>query len=219
MYSLDIIREFSNEELLYDHRIFHFPPPSLIALHTHDCYEILYFVRGNVSYYVDGHFYRLRPHDLILTRPAEPHHIVLDENTDYERYLLQFTPQRLPAALLDRLPADKHIINTASLPLVLQSFLRMDSYCETLERDVLDHLLPSLVCELLANFLMDEHQGESPDGSTAHPTLDRALSYIEQNLQQPLTIEHLCRELYVTKGHLHHLFMKVKILKKIQLTI
>ena len=208
MYSLDIIREFSNADILYDHRVFHFPPPSLIALHTHECYELLYFVRGNVSCDINGDFYRLRPHDLVLTRPSQPHQIVLDENTDYERYLLQFSKHLLPEALLERLPADKHIINTEALPLIYQTFQRMDAYCEKLDNDVLCHLFPALVCELIANFLMDERPEALPDISTAHPTLDRALSYIDQNLQSPLTVEHLCRELYVTKGHLHHLFLK-----------
>ena len=208
MYSLDIVHEFSNQDLLYDHRIFHFPPPSLIALHTHECYELLYFVHGNVSYYIDGHFYRLRPHDLILTRPSQPHQIVLDENTEYERYLLQFNERIVPSALLSRLPRDKHIISTEDVPLIFQSFQRTDAYCAKLDVAVLDHLFSALVCEILSNILMDERPDDLSDTLTAHPTLDRALSYIDQNLHHSLTVEHLCRELYVTKGHLHHLFLK-----------
>lgn len=208
MYSLDIVHEFSNADILYDHRIFHFPPPSLIALHTHECYELLYFVRGNVSYYIDGQFYRLRPHDLILTRPSQPHQIVLDENTEYERYLLQFNERLVPPALLSRLPHEKHIISTEDVSLIFQSFQRMDAYCAKLDADVLDHLYPALVCEIFTNIVMDERPAEQSDTLTAHPTLDRALSYIDQNLHRPLTVEYLCRELYVTKGHLHHLFLK-----------
>ena len=205
-YSPDIVKEFENADVYYDHRIYHCPPPTLVNLHTHDMFEMLYFIRGEASYYVNGKFYPLRPHDLILTRPAHAHQIFLDENTPYERYLLQFTERMLPPALVSALSSDKDLINMGNVPLLLAQFSRIDTSCDKLSADILDALFPSLICEVLSNFMIENHP-PTAESLTVHPTLERALAYIDRHLPHIASIDELCRELYVTKGHLHHLFV------------
>ena len=205
-YALDTVGEFENADVYYDHRIYHRPPSSLVNLHTHDMFEMLYFVRGGASYYVNGKSYSLRPHDLILTRPAHPHQIFLNEELPYERYLIQFTERTVPPALLPLLSSDKDIINMSDVPLLSAQFLRIDTYCDKLDKGILHALFPSLICEVLSNFVIED---EPPTAQhlTVHPTLERALSHIDNHLASILSIEDLCRELYVTRGHLHHLFV------------
>lgn len=208
MFSLDIVKEFENDDVLFDHRIMHQPPPSLICLHTHDIFEILFFVRGNISYYINGRIYPLKPHDLIITRPAQPHQIILNENTEYERYLLQFNERILPPPLLARLASDKDLINMKDIPLIHELYLRMDTYCDRLDAEMLGHLFPALVQEVLCNFLITAESTDAPDSMTVHPTLNRALAYIDRNLRFITSIDAMCRELYITKSHLHHLFIE-----------
>ena len=205
-YSLDTVKEFENEDIHYDHRVYHRPPPSLVNLHTHDTFEMLYFIRGNASYYVNGKFYPLRPHDLILTPPAHPHQIFLDEETPYERYLLQFQERTVSSALLTALLSDKDIINMTDVPLLRATFERIDTYCERLSAEILDALFPSLICEVVSNFIIED-QPPTAENLTVHPKLERALAYIDNHLPHITSIEQLCRELYLTKGHLHHLFV------------
>ncbi|MBO5899018.1 MAG: helix-turn-helix domain-containing protein [Clostridia bacterium] len=178
----------------------------LVNLHTHDMFEMLYFVRGEASYYVNGKSYTLRPHDLILTRPAHPHQIFLNDEVPYERYLLQFTEHTAPSSLLQALPADKDIINMSEVPLLNAQFLRIDTYCDKLDTAILHSLFPSLICEVLSNFVIED-QPSTAQHLTVHPTLERALTYIDNNLTRVISIEEMCRELYVTRGHLHHLFL------------
>lgn len=206
MYALDTVKEYENADVYYDHRIYQHPPAALVNLHTHDMFEMLYFIRGDASYYVNGRSYTLRPHDLILTRPAHPHQIFLNEHTPYERYLLQFTERTAPPALLAALCSDKDIINMSDVPLLHALFSRLDTYCDKLDADVLRSLFPSTICELLSNFVIEDQPPTAQD-LTVHPTLERALAYIDRHLPHITSIEDLCRELYVTKGHLHHLFV------------
>ena len=206
MYTSDTIKEFEDADVYYDHRIYHSPPSSLVDLHTHDMFEMLYFIRGEASYYVNGRCYTLRPHDLILTRPAHPHQIFLGEQTPYERYLLQFTERTVPSALRSALASDKDIINMSDVPLLFATFSRLDTYCDELDADILHALFPATVCEVLSNFILGDQRTVS-EHLTVRSTLERALAYIDNHLSHIDSIESLCRELYITRGHLHHLFV------------
>ena len=44
-----------------------------VALHHHDFYEIYLLLRGQVSYTVENHLYRMRPGDIMLVSPLELH--------------------------------------------------------------------------------------------------------------------------------------------------
>lgn len=206
MYALDTVKEYENTDVYYDHRIYHRPPSSLVNLHTHDMFEMLYFIRGDASYYVNGRSYALRPHDLILTRPAHPHQIFLNEQTPYERYLLQFTERTVPLALQAALVSDKDVINMSDVPLLFATFSRLDTYCDELNTDILHALFPATICEVLSNFILGD-QRPIAEHLTFLPTLERALAHIDRQLPHIRSIEELCRELYITRGHLHHLFV------------
>ena len=49
---------------------------------------------------------------------------------------------------------------------------------------------------------------EGEDGGSVNPIIDKALSYIRENLKELKSVDELCDALYITKGHLHHLFVQ-----------
>ena len=65
-------------------------PINNCPMHTHDFYEIYYFVSGECSYLVEGTLYSLKPGDIMIMRPLEAHKcIVNSSNTPYERIVIE----------------------------------------------------------------------------------------------------------------------------------
>lgn len=59
-----------------------------ILFHSHDFYEIYFFVDGDVRYYVENDDYDLKKGDVLLIPPGKLHRPVIDDNSIYERYVL-----------------------------------------------------------------------------------------------------------------------------------
>lgn len=53
------------------------PVPSDFRMHTHETYELYYFVGGSGVYRVEGTPYPLESGDILIMRPAETHYIAL----------------------------------------------------------------------------------------------------------------------------------------------
>ena len=47
------------------------PKPSMYDLHTHEIYEIYYFISGHAKYFIEGNIYPLKKGDIIITKKAE----------------------------------------------------------------------------------------------------------------------------------------------------
>lgn len=60
-----------------------------INFHAHDYYEILYFLSGEVQYYIEDKSYYLVPGDILIIPPGKLHRpVIIDENTTYDRMVL-----------------------------------------------------------------------------------------------------------------------------------
>ena len=59
-----------------------------IYFHSHDFYEIYFFMDGNVRYYIENESYVLTKGDVLVIPPGKLHRPVIEENTMYERYVL-----------------------------------------------------------------------------------------------------------------------------------
>lgn len=59
-----------------------------IYFHSHDFYEIYFFLDGNVKYYIENESYELAKGDVLVIPPWKLHRPVFGENVPYERYVL-----------------------------------------------------------------------------------------------------------------------------------
>ncbi|MDY3791152.1 MAG: AraC family ligand binding domain-containing protein [Oscillospiraceae bacterium] len=59
-----------------------------IYFHSHDFYEIYFFVDGNVKYYIENESYDLSKGDVLIIPPGKLHRPVIDGDQVYERYVL-----------------------------------------------------------------------------------------------------------------------------------
>ena len=105
------------------------------------------------------------------------------------------------------LPKDLDVINLNGNELVCGLFKKMEYYCKNAEGQALHILLQHLTEELLYNVAqLSREQGVSSSG-TANPVISQAIQYINENITEQLSIEMICKALFITKSHLHRMFM------------
>lgn len=59
-----------------------------VPFHSHDFYEIYFFVDGNVKYYIEDESYDLTRGDILIIPPGKLHRAVVRKDQPYDRYVL-----------------------------------------------------------------------------------------------------------------------------------
>ncbi len=68
------------------------PSNKSFELHNHnDMYEIMLLLQGECKFYVEGNIYKIKPMDILITRPTELHRIYCSPDVPYERIILFVT--------------------------------------------------------------------------------------------------------------------------------
>ena len=62
------------------------------SFHYHDFNKILIFIRGDVSYCIEGHSYELQPYDVVFVKAGEIHRPVIHSDAVYERIIIYVSP-------------------------------------------------------------------------------------------------------------------------------
>lgn len=201
--------------------IFHYHQPKAerVEVHHHDFYEIYLFLRGTVSYRVEGRIYHLEPGDLLFISPMELHQLMVeDPQSPYERIVLW-----IDKAYLESFPGlaacfDTSAPNHSNL-LRLTSSQRSDVRLrmEELVRESYQDRYGSALCaqgiflQLLVQLnriAMGTGYLRGSDEETT-PLVTQVLAYIAAHYHEPITLDALAARFYVSKYHLSHEFSRV----------
>ena len=196
---------FSNDNLFYKHHISKNLACDTYSLHTHSTYELLYFVGGDATFVIEDRRYKLKKGDLILIRPLQYHFIQIDSPVDYERYDILFDAERHKVQNVTNLPQETVVVNLDGNSIVQDIFKKCDFYHSKCSPEVFSELLTHLLCELFYNISLFP-QAPSDDSTVRSPMLSDALTYINQNILAPLTVESVANQLFVSESYLFRLF-------------
>lgn len=93
----EITQQFTTRQYMVspDFEIFHYKDePSLeVEYHNHDFYEIYYLISGKVNYIIEGKNYNLKPGDILLINNKELHKPLIKEGAVYERMVVWVNPE------------------------------------------------------------------------------------------------------------------------------
>ncbi len=175
-------------------------------IHTHTNVELLYFVSGKGTYYVEGSKYPLSPGDLLLVRPGEAHFVEPDLSQDYDRIVLNFDPTLFSAldpeeALLHpfvQREAGKHNRYTAAHfdTHQYQKYLFDMFQCENDRLSLLANLI-LLLREIDTAFLRVDLDSVSPNAVEYE-----IIRYINQNLHREISIQELSEQFFLSRAQL-----------------
>lgn len=187
--------------------VFYYKEPKAVEVdvHHHDFYEVYNLLAGEVSYWVDGHVYHLRAGDLLLISPMELHRPIVEQGSQYERFVLWINKNYLES-----------LSNSQSL---IQCFhgtsnqLRGGAITSLLSTLVQEQYSQKYASQIYATGLflqlMVELNRLSPVVSQAAAHTDfitNVLYYINQHYNEKISLDILAEQFHVSKYHLSHAF-------------
>lgn len=191
----------------------------IIPSETHYRYEMLYLIEGDLEYIIEDGKYTLSPGDLILVDSYELHRLKIDlNNGPYERIVMQFSPELLPASLsylinpfiLDG-NQNKRILSRQALKGsgTKEILLNIQKNCRSGD-PFLFPMIVSDVIRLLAglNRVVQTAKKAEKDPLPANPVIKSIIDYVRQNLDKKISTDTIAKALYLSSSYLSHTFKK-----------
>ncbi len=206
-----------NDEMLrQDFQLSHNRDPYFrtMEFHAHDFLELYYFLDGSVTYYIEDQVYDLCPGDLLIIPAGKMHRpVIANEHAAYERMVLWITPQYLqgidsPAGDLQKnlqkvgehgycvpFRGDETVFVTA----LLKKLLYMQKN-DTDPKFCAGAVELSLWTSFRASGVIDTtHRNETQ-------VIPQVIRYITEHFGEPLTLEDIAAEFFVSKSYLNRHF-------------
>ena len=193
------------DDISYNHTVTDKATPELFTYHSHDRYEIIFLIKGNMKYIAEGRGYDLEVGDLILTRAGVFHSIFPSETTHYDRYDAIINERLIPKSIRDKIPKMKDVFRCAGCERIFELFAKLDFYYGKFSEDEYNRLTFNVIEEIIFNLTLLDEDGER---GSVNPLIDKATAYIREHLTEIKGIEEISSALYITKSHLHHIFIK-----------
>lgn len=184
--------------------------------HYHDFHKIIVFVSGKVTYHIEGKTYQLKPQDILLVSQGAIHKPEIDPSIPYERYIFW---------IRDDLSSPE--LNTCFQKANDRSFnlIRLDSALQEKLKDLLPEIEHSLrdtqfgdsilSKALFAQFMIYINRiflksSTTPDQKSysSDSQVEQLLKYINRNLSENLSIDHLAERFFFSKYHMMRKFKK-----------
>ena len=193
-------------------------------IHNHDCYELYYIVRGDMTYLYDGNEYPLSPHTLLLIPPGVIHGIQIHSKAPYERYTFHFVPsffaKERQTAILQLLPTmETARSRTSPIPFFIEHADRFhvqerleEILSLSLKSKETEHFLaPILMESLLVSLYLSGSEGMQSIPNFNQPVpkeLAEILDYLRRHPSDKITLEKLSSRFYISRSQLNNLFRK-----------
>lgn len=179
-----------------------------ISTHTHDGWEFLFVKNGELTYTVDGSTFDIKPNCLIISRPGAVHTLRAKGTVHYERYGFVVTENLLSKEIMEKLPAEVHVLNIAENSIMLEIFEKIGFYISNLQGQLLETVLTNLIGELWVNIYLETQTPSQTATAHTNPVILRAVDFIRYHIREALTVQQVSDALFITPSHLHHCFVK-----------
>lgn len=201
---------------IYYYNDLHF---SGISSHTHNYYEFYFFLEGDVVLEIDGTDFPLKMGDIVLIPPHVPHYakvptsnksyrrFVFWISTDYFHQLKQLSSSYsylIEQALKHHRYIFHHDIITFNALQGKVLRLLEEIHSDRFGKDVsISICVNDLILHLNRAAYEFDHKYSFYEKHTLYENL---LQYIEDHLEEDLTLEQLAKNFYVSKYHIAHVF-------------
>lgn len=169
--------------------------------HCHSLYEILFVIKGNNEFLIENKTYKVTDNSLFIFPPETYHTLLHNPDENYERCIMYFDQNLIPPCLT--IETNLNVIVSDEIKAL---FLKFDKFADEFETDALYYLLISFLHELLIRVTYSRQ--DSISHSNLPALVKQTVNYINQNLDQPLNLNVISQNLFVSKSHLCHIFLK-----------
>lgn len=188
--------------------------------HYHEFYKIVFFIKGNVTYLVEGKSYQLKPWDILFINHHDIHHSLIKPGVPYERMILWISPEffdqtAIAANHLDQCFQLKKEQKNCLLRVSAQQRIHLFDILNDLDQNTgfsdYSSELYSYTLFLQIMILLNRHvlSDSTPDVATSiqsNKIVDQMIDYIHNHLSKDLSIDSLSKELFLSPSYLMHQF-------------
>lgn len=186
--------------------------------HAHDYYEFYFFLEGDVSMEIGGEPHPLQPGDVVLIPPGVTHHALIhDTNTLYRRFVFWISREYY----------DQHLRLSDAYSYLMEQAQKTGEYIfpndpiafnaiQTKIFRLIEEIHGSrmgkeakislCISDLLLHLNRSAFERSSTGGPENQSLYEGLMDYIEQHLDEDLTLEHLAKVFYVSKYYIGHIF-------------
>ncbi len=200
--------QLEHNGLYFKHELSLNLPSSTYAKHTHNMYELLYFISGDATQIIEDRRHKLKSGELVLIPPQKYHFVKIDSPSDYERYDILFDDKVLNIEGLSRFAEGADVINLNGVPMARDILEKTDFYYQKLETDDFVKVMTCLLNELFYVLRLSSHKLETESFVVTTPTLSKAICYINDNLATLSGVEEVAKACFVSKSYLFRLFKR-----------
>lgn len=209
----------SNQTFAIAH-LYHDEKP--MSMHIHDSYELYFSISGGKQFLIDNRFYDILPGDLFFINQYESHHLTQIDSQIHERIVLSIYPEFVKKLSLSDTDLN-HCFSSRPARFGHKISLTEDEKnrflyyihkISTIEGYGEELLTQAAFVELLVflnrTFIRRENIKENDvlpeEKKTNHTQVDTILSYINQNIEDTLTIEELAEHFFLSSSYLCRIF-------------
>lgn len=186
-------------------------------MHIHDCYELYYSISGGKQFLIDNKLYNIAPGDLFVINQYETHHLTQIDQAIHERIVISICPEFLNALSTNQTnlahcftqhpESFNHQLSLSSeyqkrFLYYINKILSANDYGgDIIEKCAFQELM------LFINTIYSENTCDLLESSFKYnKQVNDILSYINNHIEQVITIEELSNHFYLSTSYICRIF-------------
>lgn len=188
--------------------------------HHHDFSKIVILIDGDLTYYIEGKAYTLKPWDILFVNKNEIHKPVVNPNKYYERIVIWLNPDFVAKYAQDNNDllkcfkvAKKNNYNLLRLNMksieIIKNLINDIQSCNNSNEFGSDILKESLFVQLMVlmnRLFLNSDKNRNIEDIQYDKTIEGVLNYINSNLENDLSIDTIASEFFISKYYLMRKF-------------
>lgn len=189
-----------------------------MEMHIHDCYEVYFSISGGKQFLIDNQVYDIAPGDLFLINQYDSHYLTQIDKELHERIVIMIDPEYMRSISTEETDLDacfqgrsNNFSHKLSLTQEQQGrFLYFINKLVTSNgygHDLLERATFTELFVMINKIVADrENNTEAEKPATYNEQVDSILSYLNNNLQYPVSIGDLSKHFYISESYICRIF-------------
>ncbi len=189
-----------------------------MEMHIHDCYEVYFSISGGKQFLINNQLYDIAPGDLFLINQYDSHYLTQIDSELHERIVIMINPEYmknisssdtdLDACFQNRSENFSHKITlTQEQQGRFLYFINKILTSNGFGHDLLERATFTELFVMINKIINDRESNTKADkAATYNDQVDAILSYINNNIQYPISIGDLSKQFYISESYICRIF-------------
>ena len=189
-----------------------------MEMHIHDCYEVYFSISGGKQFLIDNQVYDIQPGDLFLINQYDSHYLTQIDKELHERIVIMIDPDYMKSISSEETNLDGCFSNrpegfTHKISLTQEQQSRFLYFINKIVtsngygHDLLERATFTELFVMINKLLKDkEDKRGSEQTATYNEQVDAILSYLNNNIQYPISIGDLSKQFFISESYICRIF-------------